>query len=306
MFDLFHKEGVMVEEANKAKHGKRSVALFFQTLLIIILSEILTIMILSLFATPYGKVLLLEGAMTDQTQLMLLFLTIGTVIAFLMATRLYYKRSYRSLGLQWKHAGRQYLLGLAIGFAIMSGAVGIAYLCGALRFDGMQDVSLWILGVYFIGFMIQGFSEELMMRGFFMNAYAANKGMMKAIIFNSVIFAVLHLGNDGISFLAIVNLILAGIVFSLMAVYFDNIIVCSAAHSMWNFAQGNLFGILVSGLYLPSSAFRFENHASMGILNGGSFGLEGGIAVTLVEIVCILFFCFLYKRKNLKHSTEVQ
>ena len=239
-----------------------------------------------------------DGGVRDVTQLISLFMTIITIIGFLVAARLYYKRSYRSLGLQKQHAIWQYVLGLVIGFIMMAAVVGIAYVCGSIRFEGWQDASIWILVLYFLAFMIQGFNEELMMRGFFMNAYAVRKGMMKAILINSIVFACLHLGNDGISFLAMCNLILAGITFSLMAVYFDNIIVCSAAHSMWNFAQGNVFGVLVSGIYMPSTAFSFKNNIGMELINGGGFGLEGGLAVTIIEIVVIVLLCFLYHRKK--------
>lgn len=250
----------MVEESKVMLHGKSTAGLIFQTALIMLLSQIVAMLILSFFSGFANTDLLgLDGGVSDAIQLTALFMTTSTVIAFLLASRKYYGRSFRSLGLIRPHALRQYLLGLVIGFVMIAGAAGIALAAGALEYIGLQDVSLGMIGLYLLGFMIQGFSEELVMRGFFMNAYAARKGMFSAIIVNSVVFAMLHLGNDGVSVLAMINLILAGIAFSLMAVYFDNIIICSAAHSMWNFAQGNLFGVLVSGIYLPSTVMSFQN-----------------------------------------------
>lgn len=305
MFQLFHKEGKMVKEAADISHGKSAAALIFQALLIMLLSELAASIIISFVLVFSNQDLsMLDGAISDQAQLISLFMTLGPVIGFLIASRYYYKRSYRSLGLQKKHALRQYLLGLGLGLIMMAGAVGLAYISGGLTFDGLQNASFGILILYFIAFMIQGFNEELMMRGFFMNAYAARKGMMKAILLNSVLFALLHLGNDGISVLAMLNLILAGISFSLMAAYFDNIIVCSAAHTMWNFAQGNIFGVLVSGIYLPTSVLSFKNNSGWGLLNGGAFGLEGGFAVTVVELACIVLLCYLYQRKKKKQDTN--
>lgn len=303
MLRLFDKEGKMVEESKVMLHGKSSAGLIFQTALLMLLSQIAALLIVVFFSGFTNTDLLgLDGGVNDAIQLTALFMTTMTVIAFLLASRKYYGRSFRSLGLIRHHALRQYLLGLVIGFVMIIGAAGIALATGALEYKGLQDVSLIVIGAYLLAFIIQGFSEELVMRGFFMNAYAARKGMFAAIIVNSVVFAMLHLGNDGVSVLAMINLILAGIVFSLMAAYFDNIIVCSAAHSMWNFAQGNLFGVLVSGIYLPSTVMRFQNVPGMDWLSGGAFGLEGGIAVTVIEILSILLLCYVHAKKE-KHST---
>lgn len=303
MLRLFDKEGKMVEESKVMLHGKSSAGLIFQTALLMLLSQIAALLIVVFFSGfTHTDLLGLDGGVNDAIQLTALFMTTMTVIAFLLASRKYYGRSFRSLGLIRHHALRQYLLGLVIGFVMIIGAAGIALATGALEYKGLQDVSLIVIGAYLLAFIIQGFSEELVMRGFFMNAYAARKGMFAAIIVNSVVFAMLHLGNDGVSVLAMINLILAGIVFSLMAAYFDNIIVCSAAHSMWNFAQGNLFGVLVSGIYLPSTVMRFQNVPGMDWLSGGAFGLEGGIAVTVIEILSILLLCYVHAKKE-KHST---
>lgn len=299
MLRLFDKEGKMVEESKVMLHGKSSAGLIFQTALLMLLSQIAALLIVVFFSGfTHTDLLGLDGGVNDAIQLTALFMTTMTVIAFLLASRKYYGRSFRSLGLIRHHALRQYLLGLVIGFVMIIGAAGIALATGALEYKGLQDVSLIVIGAYLLAFIIQGFSEELVMRGFFMNAYAARKGMFAAIIVNSVVFAMLHLGNDGVSVLAMINLILAGIVFSLMAAYFDNIIVCSAAHSMWNFAQGNLFGVLVSGIYLPSTVMRFHNVPGMDWLSGGAFGLEGGLAVTVIEILSILLLCYVHAKKK--------
>ena len=129
-----------------------------------------------------------------------------------------------------------------------------------------------------------------------MYGLSKKQSLFFAMMYNSLFFALLHLANAGISILAFVNLLLAGLSFSCMAVYFDDIWVASGAHSMWNYAQGNIFGILVSGMNMGSSIFSFELVGNS-LISGGMFGLEGGIGVFIVEILTILFFCYLYKKK---------
>lgn len=57
---------------------------------------------------------------------------------------------------------------------------------------------------------------------------------------------------------------------------------------MWNFAQGNIFGISVSGMDMMGSVFSFAPTNEGELINGGTFGLEGGLAVTIVLILATI------------------
>lgn len=296
MGNIWNHQTKMLEECKEAKQTKSIFGLLIQTIIYTLIGEIIMIAFYSVFA----QVNLLEEELvvTDTTQLMHLFGTIFTILVFLTIGKHQYHRSWRSLGLTKHHAIPQYFLGLGIGFVMISSVIGLAYLFNGLSFSGMTHGSVKILIMYFIAFMIQGFSEELMTRGFFMNACAVKTGVKKAVIYNSLMFAMLHLANDGISIIALINLILIGIIFSLFSIYFDNIIVSSAIHSIWNFAQGNIYGVLVSGIYLPSTWMRFSIVQGNDLISGGAFGLEGSILVTIMAVFIMVLLSVLYKRKQ--------
>lgn len=57
---------------------------------------------------------------------------------------------------------------------------------------------------------------------------------------------------------------------------------------MWNFAQGNIFGVSVSGMDIMASVFSFVPTNEGELINGGTFGLEGGLAVTIVLILATI------------------
>ena len=99
----------------------------------------------------------------------------------------------------------------------------------------------------------------------------------------------LHLLNNGIAPLALVNLFLYGVFASLYFLWRGNIWGIAAFHSMWNFAQGNVFGILVSGGDFGVSLLVSVSDPSGALINGGDFGLEGGVAVTVVLTLGIAF-----------------
>ena len=67
------------------------------------------------------------------------------------------------------------------------------------------------------------------------------------IIVSSVIFALMHSMNAGISLLAYINLFLFGISMGYLFIKTENIWMCIGYHITWNYFQGDVFGFLVSG-----------------------------------------------------------
>ncbi len=192
---------------------------------------------------------------------------------------------------------REYLAGALAGFGVFAGAVGICVLTGTLTLGGISpDFQLlpWLL--ILAGFLIQGLSEELLCRGLLMLAIARTgvaKGRKNAVLLgallNAGLFAALHLANPGVAPLAIVNLFLFGLFASFTFLWRGNIWGIAAFHSLWNFTQGNVFGILVSGGDFGASLFSSTSAPAGALINGGSFGLEGGLAVTVMLTLGIVF-----------------
>lgn len=110
-----------------------------------------------------------------------------------------------------------------------------------------------------------------------------------AIIINSVMFSLLHLLNPGITLLAIINIILFGVFASIYVLRTNNIWGACAIHSIWNFLQGNFYGFEVSGINTNNSILSFTALENGSLINGGIFGMEGGLAVTLVLIIFIVY-----------------
>ena len=112
--------------------------------------------------------------------------------------------------------------------------------------------------------------------------------MINAAIFSAFFFAMLHGMNSGVDGLAMFNLFLYGLFAALLFVDCENIWIVGAFHSVWNFVQGNLYGISVSGNKITSSIFTSTSaEGGASVINGGSFGMEGGFAITIVLIIAI-------------------
>lgn len=72
----------------------------------------------------------------------------------------------------------------------------------------------------------------------------------------------------------------------------ENIWAVGAFHSLWNFAQGNIYGIQVSGNSLQPAILNSSNVKGHGLINGAGFGLEGGLGVTLVLGLGIVYLVY--------------
>lgn len=230
-----------------------------------------------------------------------LLATSGIILVSLLFCKLVQKRKMRTVGFKKKNLVKEYLIGLVVGFVMMLVAVLVNVMTGAVKLNGISaDFSMLTVGwlvLFFIGFMIQGMSEEVLCRGYMLVSVARRKKQVwLAVVVNSVFFAALHLLNSGISVLAFINLVLFGIFASIYFVKRGNIWGIAAVHSIWNFTQGNVFGILVSGGDYGPKLLESSVNENMTLINGGAFGLEGGIVVTVVLVLGIVVLGFLKQK----------
>lgn len=227
--------------------------------------------------------------MTPLSVIVTLFSTIFMIGGTILYCTKIEKRSLYSMGFSKKNIAFEYLSGVLIGFVMFSLAVLICIATGSMTIEGLNPkMPIGIILLFFIGYIIQGASEEIVCRGYFMISVARNKTLVTAILANSLIFSALHLLNPGVSFLGIFNIVLFGIFASVYILKRGSLWGACAIHSIWNFVQGNLYGIKVSGISVDSSILTSSLDDSGKLFNGGNFGLEGGLAVTIVLIISII------------------
>lgn len=226
-----------------------------------------------------------------------LFATVTTIVAVLIYCCKIEKRRLFTLGFVKKGAITEYSLGLLIGLFMFSAAYGMLILSGEIEFGGFNsDVSIITVVLFFLGFVVQGASEEILLRGFFFVSGAANSNVAISVFVSSGLFAAMHISNSGLSFLAVINLFLFGVFASLYFLRRGSIWGICAIHSIWNFAQGNVFGCKVSGMDMGESIFGVVDKGGS-LWNGGAFGPEGGIAVTIVLTIGIVVLTFMKNKR---------
>lgn len=261
-----------------------------------------------LLATQWGRsavygitaALLPTGTTSAIHLLIQLFATVVTVAAVLLYCLLAERRRPVTLGFTPRGAFSEYGMGLVFGFVMFGGGVLICCISGVLTLhvaDTPPSVGLLLL--FFAGFLIQGMSEEMLCRSYLMVSLSRGLPLWACAVINALLFSVLHLGNPGVSVIALINIFLFGLFASMLTLRRGSIWMVGALHSMWNFAQGNFFGIPVSGIIgSPSPLVSTpEAGAWQELINGGAFGLEAGLAVTAILVPACVIVIFLPTKK---------
>ena len=86
----------------------------------------------------------------------------------------------------------------------------------------------------------------------------------------------------------ILNVFLAGLLFSLIVYYTGSIAFAFAGHAGWNFCQSIIFGLPNSGAVFPYSFFKLDSsNARDSVFYNCGFGIEGTVfAVIMLCVAC--------------------
>lgn len=236
-------------------------------------------------------------------QTILLILAFGPIFLLLwLWLKLFEKRPLWTIGLERDGAVIKYLRGMAVGLLMFGGAVALAAMFGFIEFeqDGPQQQGLaavaGVLLVY-LGWTVQGPAEEALTRGWLMPVIGARYRPWLGVLISSLVFATLHSLNPNLSLVAILNLFLFGLFAALYALLEGGLWGVFSLHAVWNWAQGNLLGLEVSGNIAPGGTLIDLKEAGPDVITGGAFGPEGGLAVTAVLLVGIAVVLALAARR---------
>ena len=199
-------------------------------------------------------------------------------------------REGRSMKMLW--------IGLLLGFLTNFFCILCALIHGDIKlyldFSASQ-IPLMIFAL--ISVFFQSTSEELWCRCFLYERINVHYPLWVAIVINGALFGLLHLGNPGITALALADLIICGLAYSMLRWYSGSIWTCFGIHTMWNFTQNFLFGLPNSGLVSEASVFHLD--AATGISNwiySYEFGVEGGVPAIFADVLIVAVILILAKR----------
>lgn len=138
-------------------------------------------------------------------------------------------------------------------------------------------------------FVFVGFNEELLFRGYIFQRLIEGFGKIFSVVLLSALFGLAHYFNPNINFVSLINIILAGILFSLLYIKTCSLWLPIVFHFSWNFSEGMLFGFPVSGINLFNQFVTFHPTGNI-FITGGDFGPEGSLIITIFLLTFIFYF----------------
>lgn len=144
--------------------------------------------------------------------------------------------------------------------------------------------------------------EELTFRGYPFQRLVEAVGPVGAIAVFSGLFGIMHWLNPSASWISTLNTCLIGIPLAVAYLRTRSLWLSIGLHFSWNFVQGYLLGLPVSGILLSSPLIRPEVHGSPW-LTGGPYGPEASLLVSGVIIsatVYLLYSRSIYTTKEMR------
>lgn len=211
------------------------------------------------------------------------FLQVLLPVIAVLAYRFYVHRiEHRTLAeFSSRGAVRESAWGVLLGAALFTAVVAALAVLGAFGVVGWG--SLEGVGMALSSAVATGLIEEILFRGIVYRLTEAAFGSTVAIVVSAALFGAVHMFSPNSSAVAAVAIAVeAGILLALAYVVTRRLWLAIGFHAAWNFTQGGIFGLAVSG------------HASEGLLvgrtsgpewlTGGAFGPEASVVAIVVGL----------------------
>jgi len=234
------------------------------------------------------------------------------ILSFFLYIKLAEKRPFKSIGLKTTNKLSKYLKGAGIAIVMQ-----LVYFITILLFGWGEILSKPINATYALGpsaigfvillltgFIIQGASEEVVVRGWMLPVLSRHYKVTTSIILSAAFFGFLHFQNPNLDVLSMINLILYGVFAALYALYDDGLWGVFAQHSIWNWFMGNILGLPVSGMIAGNVSIIETKLVGPTWITGGTFGPEGGAIVTIIFTLSILILIKCLIKKGILVSSK--
>jgi uncharacterized protein len=186
-----------------------------------------------------------------------------------------------------KWALREFAVGAAIGFGLITATIACLWLGGYYRIEGLGHLPSagTLIGVG----LVAAFVEEILIRGIIFRITEESLGTWLATVISALLFGLLHLLNPGATWIAALCVAVeAGGLLAAAYVTTRRLWFPIGLHFAWNFTQGGIFGVAVSGIEV--NGLLKSTLAGPELLSGGDFGAEASIfaVITCTSTAIIL------------------
>ncbi len=220
-------------------------------------------------------------------------LCLATIITYRLLVRWTEKRIAIEIGATG--APRLFLRGLAIGMGLFGAVYAVLLACGTVSFTGFHPGEG--VGIAAAAALGAGVGEEIVFRGVLYRIFEERFGTLMALLSSGAIFGLMHAWNRGATWESSLAIALeAGILLGAAYALARSLWLPIGLHFGWNFAEGGVFSVAVSG---GNSQGLIEARLSgPAMLTGGIFGPEASIEAVMVCLIAAVVMLNLAIRRG--------
>ncbi|MCW8849063.1 MAG: CPBP family intramembrane metalloprotease [Melioribacteraceae bacterium] len=233
-------------------------------------------------------------------------LALGASISVPLARKIFDKRPFISLGLKVSKQSFQdiffgFLLSALMAALFFSGMLAL----GFVEFNGfnldnsnaiteqsfnfvhyMSVISIGSILLLLLEYILVGYWEELVFRGYLLQNMADGLGIKTAIIISCLIYGLIHITNPNAGLLSSSIIVLFGFLRIYGYLATKMLWLSIGMHIGWNFFQGPIFGFAASG-YKKATLIKNTITSNKEYLTGGEFGPEGSLLIIPILILAL-------------------
>lgn len=209
------------------------------------------------------------------------------LLAYWLLARVIERRKLDEL--DWRKSP-QLVWGLLAALSLFSLVTLELWAAGAYSITALGDAPLWTL--FLLTAVAPGITEEIISRGILFRLTEEGLGTWIALAVSALFFGFAHSFNPGATpWTSAAISIEAGLLFGLLYHVTRSLWWCIGLHAGWNFVQGAVFGIPVSGIRVDGIADSTMQGPDW--LDGGGFGAEASV---LTVLTCCIASLLLLRR----------
>lgn len=196
------------------------------------------------------------------------------------------RRSPTELAVQ--RAPAELAAGMLLGLALFSSVMAILWIAGIYHPAGWGSYRQLPGG--FLLAVLAGILEELLFRGLLFRLSSKILGTWGALLVTSALFGAAHAANPGATVSSSLAIALeAGILLGAAYAATGRLWLPIGLHLGWNFTEGSMFGMTLSGNAMGSGLIRGSLDGPQ-ILTGGEFGPEASIVAVILCLCLAAYF----------------
>ena len=211
---------------------------------------------------------------------------LAVVAAYVFMVAVVDRRDWSTSGLTPEGVGLETTVGFALGAVLISLVIGCTALLGAYHVAGQNaHADLFSSSIFLL---LAAVSEEIAFRGYVFQTLEKSWGTFAAVMTGSILFGFYHmLGPSHVPMMerlcgCLCLIVESGLLYNGAYLLRRRLWLPIGMHWAWNYLQGPIYGLAVSGLVFWTPFFKATS-VGPDLITGGKWGPEAGVPAFVIR-----------------------